>query len=74
VHTGVKQLVAGRVLHLLVYGHTDRQIAATLFVSHRTVHGHVASIFTKLGVNTRTAATTAAIAAGLVDPAPARSI
>jgi non-specific serine/threonine protein kinase len=56
------------VLRLVMAGYTDRQIAATLFVSHRTVHGHVAHIFTKLGVNTRTAATTAAIAAGLVVP------
>jgi predicted ATPase/DNA-binding CsgD family transcriptional regulator len=54
------------VLRLLVLGRTDREIAAALFVSPRTAHGHVAKIFAKLGVNTRTAAATAAIAAGIV--------
>jgi DNA-binding CsgD family transcriptional regulator len=58
------------VLRLLVLGRTDREIAAALFVSPRTVHGHVANIFSKLGVNTRTAAVTTAIAAGIL-PAPA---
>ena len=60
------------VLPLLVAGYTDRQIAETLFISHRTAQGHVASIFGKLGVSTRTAAATAAIRMGLVpDPPPA---
>jgi predicted ATPase/DNA-binding CsgD family transcriptional regulator len=54
------------VLRLLVAGHTDRQIADALFISHRTAQGHVAGIFNKLGVNSRTAAATAAIRDGLV--------
>ncbi len=57
------------VLRLLVAGHTDREIADALFISRRTAQGHVASIFGKLGVNTRTAAATAALAAGLVPAA-----
>jgi non-specific serine/threonine protein kinase len=54
------------VLQLLVAGHSDRQIAETLFISHRTAQGHVGSIFNKLGVNSRTAAATTAIRLGLV--------
>jgi non-specific serine/threonine protein kinase len=55
------------VLRLLASGLPDREIAAALFVSVRTVEAHVARIFGKLGVRTRAAATAAAIAAGLVD-------
>ena len=58
------------VLHLLVAGQTDRQIADGLFISRRTVQVHVAAIFAKHGVNTRTAAATTAIAAGLVTAEP----
>ncbi len=59
------------VLRLLVAGKTDRGIAEGLFVSVRTVEHHVARILAKLGVRTRTAAATSALAAGLVTPAPA---
>jgi non-specific serine/threonine protein kinase len=54
------------VLRLIVAGQSDRQIAETLFISHRTAQGHVAHIFDKLGVNSRTAAATTAIRLGLV--------
>ncbi|MGH9176870.1 MAG: helix-turn-helix domain-containing protein, partial [Vicinamibacterales bacterium] len=54
------------VLGLLVAGHSDRQIAESLYISHRTAQGHVGSIFNKLGVNSRTAAATTAIRLGLV--------
>ncbi len=60
------------VLHLLVEGHSDREIAAALFISRRTVQGHVAKLFTKQGVKTRTAAAIAAINAGLVPAPPER--
>jgi DNA-binding CsgD family transcriptional regulator len=59
------------VLRLLAAGHTDRQIAESLVVGRRTVEGHVAHILVKLGVPTRTAAASAAVAAGLVIPQPA---
>jgi predicted ATPase/DNA-binding CsgD family transcriptional regulator len=62
------------ILHLLVSGETDPAIAATLFLSVRTVENHVARIFAKLGVRTRTAAVTTAIANGIVEadqPRPA---
>jgi non-specific serine/threonine protein kinase len=55
------------VLRHLVAGRTDREIAEALFISPRTAQGHVGSIFGKLGVNSRTAAATAALRAGLVD-------
>jgi DNA-binding CsgD family transcriptional regulator len=54
------------VLRLIVAGHSDRQIAEDLFISHRTAQGHVGSIFNKLGVNSRTAAATTAIRLGIV--------
>lgn len=44
------------VLRLVSAGMTDRQIAENLFISIRTVEHHVASIFRKFGVKTRTAA------------------
>jgi DNA-binding CsgD family transcriptional regulator len=54
------------VLRLLAEGRTDREVAATLGVSHRTATTHVTGIFNKLGVTTRTAAVAHAIRAGLV--------
>ena len=54
------------VLGLVVAGQTDREIAEALFIGHRTAQTHVANILAKLGVSSRTAAATAAIAAGIV--------
>ena len=54
------------VLRLVVAGQTDREIAEALFIGHRTAQTHVANILGKLGVTSRTAAATAAIAAGIV--------
>src|SRR5918995_6585285 len=51
------------VLRLVVAGRTDRGIAEALFIGHRTAQTHVANILGKLGVTSRTAAATAAIAA-----------
>jgi predicted ATPase/DNA-binding CsgD family transcriptional regulator len=45
-----------QVIEQLAQGHTDHVIAARLFISVRTVQNHVAHIFDKLGVRTRTAA------------------
>jgi DNA-binding CsgD family transcriptional regulator len=53
------------VLHLLVQGKADREIADELFISYRTVTNHVASILRKLDVDSRTAAATQAVRRGL---------
>jgi predicted ATPase/DNA-binding CsgD family transcriptional regulator len=49
------------VLRLLAEGLTNPQIAERLVVSLPTVNKHVASIFNKLGVNSRSAATRTAV-------------
>jgi DNA-binding NarL/FixJ family response regulator len=53
------------VLQLVTSGLTNKQIAARLGISHRTVQGYLQSAFAKLGVRTRTEAVTAALQAGL---------
>ncbi|MGH3402300.1 MAG: response regulator transcription factor, partial [Streptosporangiaceae bacterium] len=42
------------VVNLVGEGYTNQQIAGSLFVSVRTVETHLAHIFSKLGVTTRT--------------------
>jgi DNA-binding CsgD family transcriptional regulator len=46
------------VLRLIATGRTNKQIAQTLRLSDRTIDRHVTNILTKLGVPSRTAATT----------------
>ena len=50
------------VLRWVAAGKTDRDIAAILDISHRTVHKHLQSVYCKLGVETRTAAVMRVIA------------
>ena len=52
------------VLRLITQGLSDREIAAALFVSPRTVGGHVTNLLGKLGVESRTAAATFAVRHG----------
>ena len=67
-------LVAGltareaEVLELLVRGLANKQIAARLSVTPRTVATHIEHIFTKTGVSTRGGAAMFALRHGLVDP------
>ena len=66
----------GQVLPLLAAGRSDREIAATLFLSLRTVENHVARLTAKLGVHSRQEAVDIAHAAGLLsisDAPPADS-
>lgn len=53
------------VLELAARGLTNRGIGAKLVISDRTVQGHLANIYAKLQVNTRTEAVTKAIHLGL---------
>jgi ATP/maltotriose-dependent transcriptional regulator MalT len=45
------------VLRLIAAGHSNKAIAAELFISGRTVERHVSNLFTKLHVSSRTSAT-----------------
>ena len=54
------------VLRLLVAGRTDREIAAALCISHRTVEDHVSNLIGKLSVANRTEAVALAVRDGLV--------
>jgi DNA-binding NarL/FixJ family response regulator len=53
------------VLGLVVEGLTNAQVARELFLSPRTVETHLTSIYQKLGVNSRAAATRFALEHGL---------
>ncbi len=45
------------ILRLVARGMTDAEVAGELVVSRRTVHAHLRSIYRKLDVRTRSAAT-----------------
>jgi predicted ATPase/DNA-binding CsgD family transcriptional regulator len=54
------------VLRLVAQGLTDAQIVEQLIISPRTVNSHLTSIYSKIGVSSRTAATRYAIECHLV--------
>jgi DNA-binding NarL/FixJ family response regulator len=58
------------VLRLVASGATNPEIAADLYLSERTVKGHISAIFLKLGVRDRPAAIIRAYDAGIVAPRP----
>ena len=55
------------VLRLLALGHTNQEIAKTLFISVRTAETHRAHIMQKLRINTRAELVRYAIAQRLLD-------
>jgi len=55
-----------QVLRLLVQGQSDKEIGEALFISHRTVMGHVANLLAKLDVSSRTAVAHVAARQGLL--------
>ena len=64
------QALTGRereVLALLARGMTNKEIANALVITPNTVKRHLKSLFIKLDVNTRSAASAIAIRAGIVD-------
>jgi len=54
------------VLALVAEGRPNKDIARVLFISETTVKTHLAHIFTKLGVDDRTAAVTVALDRGMI--------
>jgi|694.fasta_scaffold40570_2 DNA-binding NarL/FixJ family response regulator len=56
------------VLALIASGASNPEIAEQLYLSERTVKGHVSNIFAKLGARDRAAAIILAFEAGLVEP------
>jgi DNA-binding NarL/FixJ family response regulator len=53
-------------LRLAARGMTNREIGHDLGISHRTVQGHLASVYEKLGVSSRTEAVTEALKRGWI--------
>jgi NarL family two-component system response regulator YdfI len=58
------------VLELLAAGAANKEIAAHLHISERTVKAHVTGIFNKLGVNSRAEAVAVALRSGLLPVEP----
>lgn len=58
---GVLTVREAEVLRLVALGLTNAQVADRLFVSRRTIDHHLASIYSRLGVSSRAAATRLAI-------------
>jgi len=57
------------ILLLVARGASNKEIAAQLFLSEKTVRNHVERTYAKLGVNNRVGASLYALEAGLVAPA-----
>lgn len=55
------------VLRLAARGMTNREIGQALSISHRTVQGHLANLYSKLGVSSRTEAVTEALRLGWIN-------
>jgi len=71
-HNSTKEMVEGLtdreidVLKQAVNGLTNKQIGQHLFISDRTVQGHLQNIYQKLGVNSRTEAVSTALKYGFI--------
>jgi DNA-binding NarL/FixJ family response regulator len=58
IEHGGKSLSAreSEIMSLIADGHTNGEIASSLFLAEKTVKNHVRSIYSKLGVGSRSAA------------------
>lgn len=56
------------ILAQLASGKTNQEIAATLYISEKTVHNHLSHIFPKLSVGNRTEAAKVAYQLGIALP------
>jgi DNA-binding NarL/FixJ family response regulator len=68
---GPRRLLTDRevaVLRLVASGNSNREIAGSLRISEHTVARHMQNVFAKLGVSTRAAAISRALARGLLAP------
>jgi DNA-binding CsgD family transcriptional regulator len=45
----------GRIVSLVAEGRTNKEVAAAMYLSPKTVEGHLRNVFRKLGVRSRTA-------------------
>ena len=62
--------LSGRELEVLGYlatGHSNKEIAAALAIRPKTIMHHIANIYRKLGVHTRTQASHVALEAGILE-------
>ncbi len=69
VRTGLLGMLAGEDDFEVVgeaRGAANKEVARTLFISETTVKTHLSHIFTKLGVDDRTAAVTVALDRGIL--------
>ena len=60
-----------QVLRLIAEGLSTREVAGRLVISEKTVARHLANVFAKIDVSSRTAASAWAHRNGLVDARPA---
>ena len=54
------------ILQLVLAGHTNKAIAAEIYISEKTVEFHLENIYTKIGVRTRLMAGIWALQQGLL--------
>jgi DNA-binding NarL/FixJ family response regulator len=65
-NTGVLSKREIQLLHWMVEGHSNREIAKELFISENTVKYHIRNIFQKLEVQNRTEAVAYALREGII--------
>ena len=70
VEFACRYVIVGHSERRQLYGETDAQVAERLVLSLRTVHSHLRSIYRKLDVRSRSAATRYAVEHGLADDVP----